>query len=155
MVIRKATINDVNKILLLLQDTLFIHSSGRPDIFKEKGSKYNRAQLEQIISCEQTPIFVADDNGVMGYAFCQIKEQKESGALKAIKSLYIDDLCVDKGARGSGIGKKLYEHALAFAKQIGCYHLTLNVWELNQSAKTFYEKLGLMPLKTTMEKIIN
>lgn len=56
--------------------------------------------------------------------------------------------------RGKGVGRILYNAALAFARAHDCYNVTLNVWELNTSAKAFYQKMGLVPLRTTMEKIL-
>lgn len=40
------------------------------------------------------------------------------------------------------------------AKKSGCYHITLNVWSLNEEAQRFYEKCGLKPLKTVMEQVL-
>ncbi len=45
-----------------------------------------------------------------------------------IKTLYIDDLCVDSNARGRHIGTTLFDYVMDFAKQTGCYTVTLNVW---------------------------
>ena len=70
------------------------------------------------------------------------------------KSLYIDDLCVDENQRGKHIGTYIYEYVLEEARKNGCYHITLNVWTLNQSAMKFYDKCGMEPLKITMEKKI-
>lgn len=154
MVIRKAIPNDVDKIYSLLEGVLSLHAKGRPDIFNQCGSKYNREQILNIISCAQTPVFVADDGGVIGYVFCEIKNE-QSGALKNIKTLYIDDLCVDDKAQKKGVGRALYEKALSFAKESGCYNLTLNVWAFNENAIKFYEKLGLTTLKTTLEQIVD
>nr|MCR4790816.1 GNAT family N-acetyltransferase [Treponemataceae bacterium] len=67
---------------------------------------------------------------------------------------YIDDLCVDENIRGQHIGKSLYDYVLQFAKEEGCYNLTLNVWTLNPNAMKFYEKCGLLPQKIGMEKIL-
>ena len=72
-----------------------------------------------------------------------------------IKTLYIDDLCVDEMRRGEHIGKMLYDFAVAFAKESGCYNLTLNVWSCNESAMRFYEKCGLKPQKVGMELILD
>lgn len=69
-------------------------------------------------------------------------------------SLFIDDLCVDTTIRGKHIGQKLFEHAKKEAMRLGCYEVTLNVWEGNDSAKAFYEKMGLKPKETQMEYII-
>ena len=70
------------------------------------------------------------------------------------KTFYIDDLCVDENVRGKHIGTHLYKYVLSEAKKKGCYHVTLNVWCLNESAMRFYEKCGLSPLKITMEQIL-
>ena len=71
-----------------------------------------------------------------------------------IKTLYIDDLCVDELARGGHIGKRLYEYVLDFARQHGYYNVTLNVWADNVNARKFYEKIGLRVQKIGMEKIL-
>ena len=43
-----------------------------------------------------------DDEGrILGHLFLMIKEETENdGPQKAVKTLFIDDLCVDKEARG-------------------------------------------------------
>ena len=89
----------------------------------------------------------------MGYAFCIVSIPK-SHTLQAIKSLYIDDLCVDKDYRGYHIGTELYNYVLEDAKGIGCYNVTLNVWADNQNAVEFYNKIGLKVQKIGMEKIL-
>ena len=76
------------------------------------------------------------------------------GALKPVKTLYIDDLCVDETCRGQHIGRSLYNAALAMAREKGCYNVTLNVWSCNPTALRFYESLGLKPQKIGMEQIL-
>jgi GNAT superfamily N-acetyltransferase len=61
---------------------------------------------------------------------------------------------VDEAARGKQVGKALYEYILDYARGIGCYNVTLNVWTCNPGAVKFYEKLGLLPYKIGMEKIL-
>ena len=71
-----------------------------------------------------------------------------------VKTLYIDDLCVDELARGQHIGKILYDYVIEFARENGFYNVTLNVWADNKNALKFYEKLGLKIQKIGMEKIL-
>ena len=71
-----------------------------------------------------------------------------------IKTLYIDDLCVDEVARGAHIGKALYEYVVNYAKKQGYYNVTLNVWADNINAVKFYEKIGLKVQKIGMENIL-
>ena len=91
---------------------------------------------------------------VLGYAFCVFQQKLGDNILTDIKTLYIDDLCVDEKARGQHIGKSLYEYVLNFARESGCYNVTLNVWACNESARKFYEKCGLKPQKYGMETIL-
>ena len=95
-----------------------------------------------------------ENDEVEGYCFCIIQQHVNDNVLTDIKTLYIDDLCVDESLRGKHIGKKLYEAAIMLAKKLGCYNLTLNVWSCNQSAMRFYEAQGLVPQKVTMEVIL-
>ena len=71
-----------------------------------------------------------------------------------MKTLYIDDICVDEQYRGRHIGKALYEYVLEYARSIGCHNITLNVWEGNQPALQFYRNMGMGVQKTTMEVIL-
>ena len=156
MQIRRAEAKDIPALADLLSQVLEVHHAGRPDIFKGGVRKYTDAELEVILKDEGTPVFVAEENGcVLGYAFCIFMRNENHNVLTDIKTLYIDDLCVDEKTRGAGVGRALYEHVIAFAKENGCYNVTLNVWACNTSAMRFYEKLGLVPQKTYMETILD
>ena len=153
--IRLAKEKDIDKILDLLSQVDLVHHNGRPDIFKI-GTKYSKAELKDLLSDERRPILVCTDENdeVMGYCFCIFQQHKNNSVLTDIKTLYIDDLCVDEKLRGKHIGKELYDAALKLAKDSGCYNLTLNVWSCNPSAMRFYEAQGLVPQKICMEKIL-
>ena len=139
MHIRKAKIEDVDKIEELLHDVLKLHHDLRPDLFKDSGSKYNKEELIKLLDDDNYNIFVATiDNIVVGYIFTIIKITS-SNNLNKIKTLYIDDLCVNSNYQNQHIGTKLLEKATDFAKEIGCYNITLNVWENNQKAIDFYK----------------
>lgn len=156
MQIRRAGQQDLEGIDRLLYQVLMVHHNGRPDLFKGHVKKYTDEELRRIIADDERPIFVGvDEEGyVMGYAFCVFEQQLDNNVMTPIKTLYIDDLCVDETLRGQHVGSRIYEHVLRFAKESGCYHVTLNVWECNPSARKFYEKMGLVPYKTCMEKIL-
>ena len=155
MEIRRADISDTGSLNKLLRQVLEIHHAGRPDLFKGNVKKYTDSELADIIRDDQRPIFAAFDDGeLMGYAFCILKHFPDDNILTDIRTLYIDDLCVDESARGKHIGKALYEHVLAYARSIGCYNVTLNVWTCNRGAISFYEAMGMKPQKIGMETIL-
>ena len=156
MDIRRARQTDMEGINRLLRQVLMVHHNGRPDLFRADVKKYTDEELKALLEDDTRPVFVAtEDNGeIAGYAFCVMQQHPNDNILTDITTLYIDDLCVDETKRGHHIGKKLYEHVLAYAKEQGCYNVTLNVWSCNPNAMKFYEKCGLVPQKVGMEKIL-
>ena len=153
--IRRAEERDIPRIGLLLEQVNLVHHNGRPDIFKI-GRKYDDNELREILTDTSRPILVSvnEQDEVEGYAFCIYQQHVGSQLLTDIKTLYIDDLCVDESLRGKHIGRALYEAAVTLARETGCYNLTLNVWSCNESAMRFYEKCGLLPQKVGMELIL-
>ena len=153
--IRFAIEKDIPKIIDLLKQVCLVHHNGRPDIFKV-GTKYSAEELKAILNDETRPILVSVDenDNVQGYCFCIYQQHVNNSVLTDIKTLYIDDLCVDATLRGKHIGKELYESAVKLAKDTGCYNLTLNVWSCNESALKFYGSLGLLSQKIGMELIL-
>lgn len=156
MEIRRAKEQDMEGINRLLLQVCLVHHKGRPDLFKYGAKKYTDEQLRNIIHDDNRPIFMAvdEENHVLGYAFCIFQQHIGDNILTDIKTLYIDDLCVDEEIRGRHIGKQLYEKVLSFAREQGCYNVTLNVWSCNESAMKFYQACGLLPQKIGMETIL-
>ena len=155
MRIRLAEVKDINGINVLLRQVLEVHHKGRPDLFKSGSKKYTDEQLKEILFDNNRPIFVAEDGGViLGYVFCFSIDNEGDNVLTDIKTLYIDDICVDENVRGKHVGTAIYEYVKKYAKDNNYYNITLNVWECNPGAKRFYEKLGLKPYKIGMEELL-
>ncbi len=153
--VRRAEGRDIPEILRLLVQVNMVHHNGRPDLFKGPTTKYTEAELAQILQNDDTPVFIcADDQGrVLGHGFCIL--QRFGGQLMTEHdTLYVDDICVDEAARGMGVGRAIYDYIVDYARSLGCYNVTLNVWTCNPGAKAFYEKLGLKPYRVSMEQIL-
>ena len=155
MEIRFAQAKDVAGILALLQQVGKVHHDGRPDIFRAKAQKYGASQVLAMLDNPKNPIFVAtEQDKVVGYGFCQVKVYDHDPVMTDRTELYIDDLCVDEKCRGQGIGKRIYEEILRYAKMRHADCVTLNVWCCNENAMNFYRSLGLTPQKIGMEKML-
>ena len=154
--IRRANESDIPEINRLLGQVLEVHHNGRPDLFRGNTKKYTDDELKLLLRDDNRPVFVDSDNdgNVAGYAFCIFQKHTNNNILTDIKTLYIDDLCVDESIRGQHIGTRLYNYVLGFAKESGCYNVTLNVWSCNESAMKFYESCGMKPQKIGMETIL-
>lgn len=140
----------------IIGQVLQIHADIRPDIFIPNTTKYTDSELQALLKDGRKPIYVAAnaEDVCVGYAFCQLQEQPFSNNMVPFRSLFIDDLCVDKAARGKHIGERLFEYVKQEAKRMGCYEVTLNVWAGNTSAEGFYEKMGMQTKERTMEYIL-
>ena len=152
MDIRFANTTDIPCMIELLKQVGEVHRQIRPDLFRAGAQKYSVSDLTELLKDKSRPIFVAvEDEKLLGYCFCILEEVKDNPVLRDVKSLYIDDLCVDENIRGKHVGSRLYEHVCNYAKSIGCSSVTLNVWCGNDSAMAFYQSRGMKPRKIYME----
>lgn len=153
--VRRAVEKDIPSLMELLKQVNKVHYDGRPDLFKLE-TKYSLDELSKIIADDDTPVFVCEneDGEILGHGFCVMQRPENTRLLTDILTLYIDDICVDESARGMHVGEAIYEHIIEYARSKGCYNVTLNVWSCNPGAMKFYEKMGLVPYKVGMEKIL-
>ena len=152
MNIRIASREVIPGLIRLLYQVGGLHHEIRPDLFRPGAVKYTETELEALLLDENCPVFVAvEEENVLGYCFCRIRDYRGSTVLTDRKEIYIDDLCVDEGCRRRGIAKALYDHVCDWAGEMGCSHITLNVWRGNDGAMKFYEKMGMTVRSITME----
>lgn len=64
---------------------------------------------------------------------------------------YIDDICILPDYRHMGVGKALYEALAARIRPMGITKVELKVWAFNESARGFYEAMGMKPQNIIME----
>ncbi len=152
--IRRATTADIPRLIELLHQVNGVHHCLRPDLFKPHTTKYSEPQLDVLLTDDNSPVFVYADTQVVGYAFCRIIAVNDDRLLQDMRTLYIDDLCVDQSQRGRHVGKALFDYVREYARIRGCYNITLNVWEGNTPAKAFYQSIGMHVQKTGMEIIL-
>ena len=156
MQIRRVAEKDIDRINELLGQVLEINAVIRTDIFIPGTTKYTNAELEEMMKDDDKPIYVAvdDEDYVMGYAFCQIRKQPFSNNMIQFDTMFIDDLCVDAELRGRHVGEALFVFVKEEAKRRNCYDVTLNVWEGNDCARHFYDKMGLKVKESQLEIIL-
>ena len=155
MNITRAKEADIPDVLRLLSQVLEVHAAIRPDIFVSGTTKYGSEELAEMFADDRRPVYVAEiDGSVCGYAFCQVQDPPFTSTMKPHKIMYLDDLCVDSSVRGMHVGTQLFDHVKSEAGRLGCYEVTLNVWEGNDSALGFYRSMGMKVKETQMEYIL-
>jgi len=147
--IRPARATDLSAMTSLLSQIVSVHYAVRPDIFR---AAYEY-KIENFSEDENAPVFAAvDENAhVVGCLWCVIMRER-GNALKIDRDwLCIDDLCVSADYRKHGIGQRLVDFAVFFARQNGLSRIELNVYQDNENAVRFYERYGFRTQKRVME----
>ena len=130
--IRIATIADVPSILHIYAEALDNH-------------KVLSAEEAQKIFIKQSQypdyhVFIAEYNqrAVGTFALLVMENMAHMGTPSAV----VEDVGVLPGLQGQGIGKKMMEYALQYAKEKGCYKMSLSSNLRREQAHQFYESLG-------------
>lgn len=149
MVIRDASIDDVNDGLLdLYIEGYRMHYGARKDIFNFKTNDELKEDLiDQLNDNIEKFILIIEENRIRGYASFQYK-------VRATRSLWIDELIIDKSCRNKGYGKTLLEEIKNRALENDCERVELNCWSFNEDALRFYKKIGYIEQRVILEKYL-
>ena len=143
IIIRKAEIEDFNKVHRLIMQVHKLHVKERTDIYKDV-DPMNFEEFKNELSNINNIYLVAQlENKIVGICFSQIKEISNNRIMKDRKILNIGDICIDKKYQRNGIGKKLYNQIVKIAKEKNIHNVELMVWKFNKNAISFYENLGM------------
>ena len=150
MEIRDMESKDYPEIDRLMKELHELHVKGRPDLYTELEHPYSREEFEKIVSDPEIIAILAEEKSVV-IGLCIGTLRKKSGMVE-MKTMYIEDLIVDRNFRGKGIASQLYEEMEERGRNTGAKRLDLMVWEFNSDAKRFYEKQGMRPQRYIYEK---
>ncbi len=137
MKINLATAKDIPAMSALLGILFSQEAEFQPD---------ENAQYRGLVSIINQPelgvIIVARKGGeVLGMVSLLYTISTALGSRVAI----LEDMVVSPNARGSGVGTKLLQYAIQFARLKGCQRITLLTDADNTSAHSLYQKQGFTP----------
>ena len=85
-------------------------------------------------------LFVACDNDAIVGTFALLI--MHNLAHKGTPSAIVEDVVVNAERQSQGIGRDMMHHAMALAREAGCYKLVLSSNQKRERAHAFYESLG-------------
>jgi len=143
MIIRKAEEQDYAAVDQIILNLHALHVASNPDFYEPIDHVITMADYQEFIASPEHLYYVAEEDGLIcGIVFATTKDINAPDMIKQ-KTGYMDSLYVLPAYRRKGIGKQLFlfiEEKLALH---GVQHLNLMVWQFNQGAAKFYEKLGM------------
>ena len=152
MQIRNMVLNDYNEVDRLMAQVHQLHVNGRPDLYIDVDHIYSFDQFKEMVENEDMiTILAEDEEKVVG--ICMVSMRARTCMVKR-RTAYMEDLCVDEAYRGKGIGKKLFSYAKDQAVKMGAERLDLMVWDFNESARKFYESMGMKPQRYIYETML-
>ena len=136
--IRLAGVDDVSEIFVLIKEL----------------ADYVRL-LDQVIATEELleetlfgensnveVLLAYDENQILGFALYF----KTYSTFLGRQGIYLEDLFVREFARGKGIGQALLQRIAKCVMEMGGGRLEWSVLDWNESAISFYKKIGAVPL---------
>ncbi|WP_336758482.1 GNAT family N-acetyltransferase [Paenibacillus sp. USHLN196] len=104
---------------------------------------FNREQLESELSMADSQfLFIYVDNQVAGYMKVNINDAQSEKMGE--ESLEIERVYIKKAFQKHGLGKVMLHKAIEMATEHHKTNIWLGVWEKNENAIAFYEKMGFV-----------
>jgi ribosomal protein S18 acetylase RimI-like enzyme len=154
--IRKAAEDDLPQLMALNIEVHEYHRQARPDIFKDPTPEAVRRHLVSYLATDQVATFVAEEGSqLLGYVQVEVKVIPEGDFNKQVRHGIINNLAVTASMRRNGVGRKLLQKAEEWLRQKDLDYSQLNVWEFNESAIRFYEKIGYSNYSRKMARSLN
>jgi GNAT superfamily N-acetyltransferase len=132
LIIRKATLDDVKNILNIYAEAL------------DNGKVITVEKAQEIfLKQQQYPnyqVFIAlyEQQTVGTFALLIMENMAHNGTPSAV----VEDVGILPAMQGKGIGKLMMKFALKYAKEKGCYKMSLSSNLRREKAHQFYESLG-------------
>ena len=151
--IRRMTPEDFDAVGYLQAEIQALHEQSRPDLFRTGAVSYDREAFRKIAESPDGRCAVCESKGkIIGFLIAWVRRIRSHRNLNNADVLLVDDICVAGAEHRRGVGRALWDHAEAAAKEAGCARIELNVYAFNENAIRFYGAMGLKPQILRMEK---
>ena len=153
MEIRKLVASDYDVVVELYKELDEMHVLARPDYFvhRDKDKVYPKdAFLQNLSDPDVLQMGVFDNEQLVGVVRATLWE--ESGMVKDVKTVCLDNIYVLPSHRRSGVATKLFAEVELWAKEKGAVRLDLYTWDFNKNAIAMYQAMGMTPQQYVFEK---
>lgn len=152
--IRRAATADLPALADLLAEADELHRNAQPWLFRSIEPAEQAAFRACYVSQADHVAFlaVAADGSVAGALCASLREQSRAPIVQRATVAEIDVLAVRSALRRQGIGRKLVDAALHWAKLSGASRTLLGVHEFNEPARAFWASLGFQILSYRLVK---
>lgn len=143
-VIRNGTPDDYEGICEVFAEADAYHREALPDIFCEQKEPARSMGAVRFMSAEKGHVlFVAEaDNRIIGLVHASIRTDEGLYPIQLQRYVYVGSIAVLEEYHRSGAGRALMERVHEWGRENNLDCVRLNVWNFNNKALAFYERLG-------------
>src|SRR5688572_24686090 len=154
--VRKATADDYNSLCELFDEIDALHRDKLPHIFqKPSGAAREQDYYSGLIADENVALLVAEvGEKLIGFVHAIVRETPAMPVFVPRRYAIVDSIVVKSGFQNHGIGKILMDKMQEWAIAKGATSIELHVYEFNETAISFYERLGYQTFSRRMSKEI-
>ena len=149
VLIRAAEMQDYIYAEGLMKEVQQLHIAWRPDIYKPADPVYSYEYYKKLVLDKR--ILVAEQEGCVVGLLSFLYRHVESDKQVTRNVLFVDDLVVQKGYQGQGIGSQLLDVVKNKVQAEHLDGLELQVNACNVAARKMYEKLGFTEKSINLE----
>jgi ribosomal protein S18 acetylase RimI-like enzyme len=150
--IRRATADDYTHLCALIDSVDALHRHHLPGIFQAFPEPVReRDYLQGVMDDPRMCLLVAEtepatgsalDSEIVGTVHAMLREPPPIPLFVPRRFAVIDNLVVKRSYRRQGIGRALMEAAGRWATSEGASTVELTVYQFNEEAQAFYERVG-------------
>jgi diamine N-acetyltransferase len=151
--VRPARPQDLVVLAQMLDEVVLLHHTEDPTQFRGPEEAKHAHYLEERFQDPDSGVFIAEDQGVpAGVAITVIRDAPPF--LNPSRFVLLENLAVATKFRRTGVGRKLVEAAILWARSRDMHELDLNVYEFNHNAIRFYEAIGFRTVSRRMKRTL-
>ena len=151
----KASIEDWQIIKEIAKSTFVItyqHKNDPIDFNKYVEQAFTNEKIQEELSNPHSYFFLLkEENKAIGYF--KLNEFNAQTDFKQRDNLEIERIYLRKEEQGRGLGRKMIQKAIDFAKAKNKEKIWLGVWDQNPDAIAFYERMGFKKVGTHIFRI--
>jgi len=152
--VRKATADDYNSVCELFDQIDAFHRDNLPHMFhKPSGAAREQDYYSGLIADENVALLVAEvGENLVGFVHAIIRDTPAFPVFVPRRYAIVDGIVVKSGFQSHGIGRILMDKMQEWSIAKGATSIELNVYEFNETAISFYERLGYQTFSRKMSK---
>lgn len=151
IIIRDMLTEEAEQVAAMHEQIQTLHAKGRPDLFIADPEDAEGLMLWHAAQENKRVLVAQKDQQLLGYAVIQYVNRDATPYTHVRRCVHVEELCVNENHRRSGAGTALMNYITQDARERAYPRVELDVWDFNESARSFYQAVGMSEYRHFLE----